>query len=830
MPVLKSQKTILYLLFALSGFCALVYEILWARYLSLTFGTSIVAVSLVTATFMCGLALGSYFVGRYCERWRNLLLLYGLLEVGIAVSALAFPLLLSLVRNLYIWAVGVLPEASALTWPLYLFCASIILLVPAICMGGTLPVMCRLFRNDQSGGRVGVLYGLNTLGATLGTLACGFVLIPSFGMLMTGLFAVAGNLLVAVVSIILGKNGLAEEPVSRPLAASEQVQFKDHSLLFVCIGFVGFFSLGYEILWTRVFLLLLGNTTYAFSMMLGAYLIGIALGGGLYGILVKAETDNRKLLTRLVLGLGLSILLTAPFYDRLSYVFQIAYESSNEIWSLYVVLSFGIVFIIMAVPTILSGAALPAVVNIVSSGQENLGRRVGMVVFCNTLGAVIGSLLAGLLLIPHLGILNSFQLIAFINLMLASVLWYRNRTRGVIDRLLPVLIAFGVVAVVLPLKWNGKLLTAGVYYYAPQYVMSEGLHVHDDGVELVDLWEGIDTTVSVHDAPDGTTRFFRVNGKSDGGSGRQDMVSEILAGHLPMLLHDAPQDVMVVGLGTGITLRGLTDYAVSGLECVEISPGVVAAEKYFRKFNRDALSDPRVKLTVADARNRLLVSNKAYDVIVSVPSNPWQTGNSNLFTDNFYRLVLSRLKQGGAFCQWLDLYDMTTGNLRSAVKTFLHTFPHAVAFKAGSDLILVGGPEALVYDYGKMSERMTHPGIADALQVAGVESVGDLFGKYYLFATEPLKSFSESGVLVTDDKSPLEFGAKFNFGMDAFLNKEKRNMQALLEAKGGIFLPIKNLGKNASQTRNSLKDLIDGFKNAGRKAESDFLVQYLRQI
>nr|NIQ97218.1 methyltransferase domain-containing protein [Desulfuromonadales bacterium] len=260
------------------------------------------------------------------------------------------------------------------------------------------------------------------------------------------------------------------------------------------------------------------------------------------------------------------------------------------------------------------------------------------------------------------------------------------------------MIVLCALAAILPRPWDQKLMNSGVYVYAPKYAAQGGLQRVLADEKIIDVIEGIDATVAIHESPDGKVRFFTVNGKTDGGTG-EDMTTQVLVGHAPMLLHPAPRDVLVIGLGTGITLKGLPDHADCRIDCVEISPEVVKAAEYFSDANGRALEDPDIRLTVEDGRNLLLTSTNTYDVIISEPSNPWQTGNANLFTDEFYRLAASRLNAGGVFGQWIGLYDITPGNLRIAVRTFLESFPHALAFRTGADLILVGSREELKFDY-----------------------------------------------------------------------------------------------------------------------------------
>ncbi|PLX78085.1 MAG: hypothetical protein C0616_15420, partial [Desulfuromonas sp.] len=631
MEISRSDKRLVYLVFSLSGACALVYEILWTKYLSLTFGNTIFAVSLVAATFMGGLALGSFLLGRYVDRRANLLKIYALLEVALGLTALSFPYALKVVEHLYIFWVNQLPNLPWLVGSINIIFCGILILPPTVCMGGTFPLMCRFFARSKSGGQIGRLYALNTLGATVGAFAAGYILLPSIGLSRTGYLAVTGNLLVAVVAFLLAKRygAVDAEGVNNtgtPAEPATRLRFRP---ILIAIGLVGFFSLAYEILWTRVLLLFLGNTSYAFSMMLSAYLVGIALGGALFARLVHPGMNEKKIFLILAGLMSLAILASAPFYDQLAYLFQNAHEASGERWWHLSMLSFLIVFFVIGLPTVLSGALLPAAVSILDPGKNRTGEGVGLVVLHNTLGAVLGSLVAGFLMVPWVGLLNSFRLLAILNLVLVLVLAFHYRQKVFPSRVLPALFGIGLLLVFIPINWNDHLINSGVYCYAPKYSSMGGIDKVLERERILDVIEGAESTVAVHESLDETFRFFTVNGKTDGGTGT-DMATQVLIGHLPLLLHPDPQDVLVIGLGTGITLNGMTDHPTESITCVEISPEVVEAESYFRQANGEALQDPKVNLVVKDGRNLLLTNPQQYDVIVSEPSNPWQTGNSNL--------------------------------------------------------------------------------------------------------------------------------------------------------------------------------------------------------
>ncbi|WP_305046032.1 fused MFS/spermidine synthase, partial [Geoalkalibacter sp.] len=818
------QKPVIYLLFALSGFCALVYEVLWSKYLALTFGTTIWALSIVTATFMAGLALGSYLLGRYSvDHDRNPLRLYAWLEIGLAATALLFAPTLAIIERLYVFWTHTLPQAPWLTTSVNLLFCALLLLPPAICMGGTLPVMCRLFARRKCGGQIGRLYALNTLGATLGTFTAAFVLIPAMGLSRTGYLAVALNLAIAAAAFLLSRPDEAQPESITPLPHHRDwtLERKAHRPVLVAIGLVGFFALAYEILWTRVLLLFLGNTVYAFALMLSAYLVGVALGGALYARLAHPALNEKRLFCLLTLLMGLAVLATAPFYDQLALVFQFAHDASGERWWHLSLLSYLIVFAVLGLPTVLSGALLPAAVAILDPGRRHAGEGVGLVVLHNTLGAVLGALAAGFVLLPALGALNSFRLLALINLLLGAGLVFHFRLGRPLARTLPVLAVALLAVLLLPLEWDPKLMNSGVYVYAPKYRALGGMQVALADERVLEVMEGRDATVAVFESADGRLRFFTVNGKTDGGTG-SDRQTQTLIGHLPLLAHPAPKDVLVIGLGTGITLQGLSAHPTERIDCVEISPEVVRAERYFREANGRALDDPKVNLFVQDGRNLLLTRDQNYDVIVSQPSNPWQSGNANLFTLDFYRLAAEHLKPGGIFGQWLGLYDITPDNLRLAVRTLLAVFPEVQVFHSGADLILLASHHPLAFDYQEMARRFGEPRLAAVMQGIDLASPGALMAGHYLFDQSALRAFAGSGApFNTDDRPMLEHSARHNLGQKTLGEFQQANTQALLAARGRGYLPLTNLGASAQQVAAALRDLAGGYARVGMTAEAE---------
>lgn len=828
----SKQKIIIFLIFSLSGFSALIYEILWTKHLSLAFGTTMTAVSLVAATFMAGLALGSYLLGKFSDHETNLLRIYAYLELGIAVCALLFPPTLKLVSSFYIALNNFTPDHPAFSHFSLLFLSALLLIPPTLCMGGTFPLMCRYFARNKSGGQIGRLYAMNTLGAAMGTFLCGYFLIPQFGLSTTNWIAVTINIAIAAIAWQFSR---AFSRHSRPEAAPSpprppaRLAAKYHPVL-IATALIGFFSLAYEILWIRVFMLFLGNTSYAFSIILSSFLVSIALGGALYSRLAHPELDEKKLFVRLTLLMGLAILVTAPFYDQLAHVFLWIHQIANGHWWLLSFLSGAVIFAVICIPIIISGALLPAAIAILDPGRTRTGEGVGLIVLHNTSGAVLGCLAAGFILIPAIGSQNSFQLLSLLNILLGIILtliFFKFSLRRYSKSILAC--AFALPLAFLAPDWDQGLMNSGVYIYASKYLQAGGIRTVLDSEKILEVIEGIETTVAVHESNDGQLRFFTVNGKTDGGTSR-DMSTQVLIGHLPMLLHPDPRDVLVIGLGTGLTLRGMSSHPCDRIKCVEISPEVMAASHYFHDSRQNPLDDPKTQLLIEDGRNLLLTEETRYDVIVSEPSNPWQSGNSNLFTDEFYQLAASRLKAGGLFAQWIGIYDITPDNLRIAINTLLKTFPQALAFRTGTDLIIVGGHHRLQFDYYGLQERMATPTIRETLQAIGIDSPGELIAKHYLFCAESLLEFSRGARLNSDDQPILEYSARYLLGQKTLGGLQMENMQALMQSSSKKVLPITNLGDGIPSVVTSLRELSDAHLEAGQTGTAQQLLRKAEEL
>lgn len=767
MKLTSRTPSILIICITLSGFSALIYEIVWFRRLANVFGSTVQAASITSAVFLAGLALGAVCLGRYSDRVKRPLIVYVLLELVIAASGLLVPLL---INSSELFVAGVHDQAVTT-----LLLGIVILLVPTMAMGGTLPVLCRVFAGTQVAERLALLYALNTAGGAVGCLTAGFLLIPRYGEHVAIGLAVLGNLLAAGGVYWAGRQGIQVEFTSNlPSAPPSDHAVKISFLPLVALTVCGFATLAAQILWLRLLPLFVGNTTYAFSLVLSLFLFGIATGSALYRRFLIGKPTLISLLLPMILLAG-GFLPTILAADRLTYLFYLLQlVSSDSPWLLTVGRGLIIALLVLP-PTLASGALLPALVQWIDPQRSKLGLQVGRALFANTAGAVVGSLSVPLLLIPNYGIQGSFRLVGIIALMVAvffvAVLQLRRKWCWAVS--------FGLfLALCLPLRWDYRLLSSGVYLYSDAIAEAGGLQSVFAGRDVLSYEEGLESTVTVFGHEDGR-RYFSVNGKVDGGN--NDMPTQVLLGQLPLLLHPQPQRVMVIGLGTGITLAETLKFSGLDVVCSEIEPGVVRASEFFKPEHGDVLSNSRVKLKVGDARQQLLADARRYDVIISEPSNPWQSGNSRLFTRDFYQLADSRLNDGGIFCQWLPIYDLPPEYLKSAVATFVGTFPHAVGFLVGrSDLILVArkGTDALAVPYQQMKERWRLPGVNTQQFAIGNDSPENLLARHLFGGEELLALVASNAPINSDAHNRLEFMPKLSRQQDS---NNLRMLQAALE-------------------------------------------------
>ena len=571
----SSGRLLVFALFFLSGGTALIYQTAWVRSLTLVFGASHEAVGIVLAAFMGGLALGGFVFGRWSMRLSRPLLVYGLLEAGIAVIAALLPWLLDLVDGIYLDAArasdGVPTSLNVMRAGL----AGGVLLLPTFLMGGTLPVLAKLLvaRSEQFGLRLSQLYAINTTGAVVGALAAGFVLLPRSGVRSTELLAVGLNVLIAVAAIVadrrsqpISDTGLAasKTPPGPPLdrEALPRDRLIALRLTFFGTAVSGMCALALEVMWMRAISVAIGTTTYSFTVMLSAFLVGIALGSWLHAAFPLKRIRIELQFGVVLMGIGLASMIFAqriPDLPRLAVLLNTSLHPEGSGLRLGTALFTS--FAVMLVPCILMGVAFPLAAQARASMQAAFGRSVGDVVGLNTLGAIVGSVLAGFVLIPRLGLQRGMLVVAAANLAYglivtgfatASALPARRRTALVTAA---ALVAVTVAAPALLPDWDIRVLASFQNNFRANLRAADGSIAWDrlfGSTEILYYQEGRSSSVSVIES--GPTRAILIDGKSVASDSLTDMQHELLLGHLPVLLHPHPHSAAVIGLGAGITL------------------------------------------------------------------------------------------------------------------------------------------------------------------------------------------------------------------------------------------------------------------------------------
>ena len=747
--------------------------------LALIVGHTVYAISIVLAAFMAGLALGSLLFGRLAPRLRNPVRVYGYLELGIGLCAGAVPTLLHVLvtRSLELQSGLALPvHASAL---LQFFTIGGVLLVPTMLMGGTLPVLSQILGKPAEAGRaVGTLYAVNTAGAVLGVALGGYGLLPAFGNDATSALAALTNVLLGVVvlgytcaagprgrlasaEIGISPTGAARiSPADDDAGASAALPARETAAILLALGASGALSMLYEVAWTRALALVIGSSTYAFTSMLVAFLAGIAAGSALYAWLFGAERPPPARFAALQAGIGSSVLLTVLIYERMPDWFLTAFAWSQSPAFVQVV-QIAIGAIALLLPAMFIGATLPCAVALIARDGASLAGEVGRTYAANTAGAIAGTMAVGFLVIPAIGVHAAITVGIACNFLTALALWLM--TSGSLVRwrwgVTTGAVLASLVVVALP-SWDQRLMSSGPAVYAKKYTHQHGPGTLRDtlaGDTLLFYRDGLNAAVSVHQK--GSHLSLRINGKTDASTGL-DMSTQLLCAHLPLLLHPAPERVLVIGLGSGITAGAAARHPIAGLDIVEIEPAVVQASDYFAKEHGNVLDDPRVRLTVGDARQALLTRDDRYDIIISEPSNPWISGLASLFSSEFFDLARRHLRPGGMMVQWVEYYNLSPDDIRMVVATFQRVFPHVTIWGTGSgDLLLLGRTESSPIDVGALRTR--YDSLESAwpdLRRAGVIGWAGLFG-YAVMGPDEAARLTRDADLNTDDRLPLEFSA-----------------------------------------------------------------------
>ncbi|HYK05506.1 MAG TPA: fused MFS/spermidine synthase [Thermoanaerobaculia bacterium] len=749
-----------------SGACALIYQTAWMRQFRLIFGASTFATAAVLAVFMGGLGLGSAVLGKRADRADNPLRLYARLELAIAMAAAISPALLWLAAKIY-WSLGGSPTLGLGGASVVRLVLSLLVLgIPTFLMGGTLPAAARAIQGDDDSGRraVALLYGLNTLGAVAGTLLSTFVLLEHLGNRQTLFAAVAVNLIVALtamkMTIARASTTAAGEETAPALVPAKWV--------YAAAAIAGFAFLLMELVWYRMLSPLLGGTTYMFGLILAVALLGIGLGGAAYALLRgnRRATAGAFAVTCALEALAIGI----PFAlgDRLA-TLTLALSDHSVLGLAESVVSWTIVTLIVVFPAaFVSGVQFPLLVALLGRGRSDVGREVGTAYAWNTAGAIAGSLAGGFGLMPLFSAPGCWQLVVTLLALLAAgsilfALREQQRTLSIASAVAALLAVLCLTAAGPTAVWRHSGIGAG---------RATRMTSHNTLVDWMRwsnrrlVWDadgresGVALTVAVEPS-------FIVNGKSDG-SARSDAGTQVMAGLVAGAFHGSPSRALVVGLGTGSSAGwlGAVD-SMKRVDVVELEPVVLDVARVLAPFNHDAMRDPKIAITIADAREVLLTSRDTYDIIVSEPSNPFRAGIASLFTREFYQAVEGRLAPRGVFAQWVQTYDIDPETMRTIYATVVSVFPnvHTWTTTAG-DALLVASNDPLRVDVESLRALLAKEPYRSAMRNAwGTEGVDGLFARFVANEEFARQAARQAESMNTDDRTVIEFGFARSVGI-----------------------------------------------------------------
>ncbi|MCK4764867.1 MAG: fused MFS/spermidine synthase [Candidatus Aminicenantes bacterium] len=792
---------LVFVLFFFSGISSLIYQIVWTRELVLIFGNTMLATSTVLSAFMAGLAAGSFVFGKFADkRPRNLIRVYALLEAGIGVFALLFPLLLAVIGPLYTGLYRSV-EGNMLTLNLVRFAVCFVLIVvPTFLMGATLPVLLKRFVNSTAtiGKRMGLFYGLNTIGAVVGSLLCGFLFLRLFGMRLSTLLAVVINLGVALLAWAIGKDDSAPEPA---VAAPEKKKNSagEYSpltvkLVFLGIGISGFCALAYEVFWTRMLNLFFHNTVYSFTTILATFLTGIAIGSLIYARFLSKITNRIMLFIVVEIGIGV-------FAYATPYIFNLLYEPLfSKPAETLTVLKAGV---IMIGPTILMGIALPLAVQICQRGPRREGDSVGRVYAINTVGSIFGAFAAGFILVPELGIHKSVIVVVCLNII-AGLLVLFSYARLRLQMRLAAGFVFACILVIM-------------FVIAPGDLFRDLYRKKISHANLEYYKEGKIANVVVYDFYKNGYKDLYLNGIEEASSRLWHVQLFKMLGALPAVVHPQPDDALMIAFGAGMS-AGTTVDLVDYFECAELNPDIYEEAEIFKKENRDVINNPKLNMVFNDGRNHLLLTPKKYSLIISDATNPLTFDSWTLYTQEFYQLCKEKLKPGGVFCQWVPI-PLPSDALKVVLKTFKSVFPHTSFWSiyGHSQCLMLATPERLRLNYRQLAKEL--PAVLETtdLKDYGVETV-EKFLSFFMLGEDELDEYLKNFDKINSDDLP---DAQFHSGID---REGIDTALELLKHQRTILPYLTGLGAEKDRVQSVLENYvsISRFLNIGFLRESNF--------
>jgi len=733
---------------------------MWLRLLALVFGVTVYAASTVLAGFMAGLGVGSFVAGRLATRITRPLAAFGVAEVLVGITAFVSPIVLDALTGVWVSIHPSLPDSLAVITTIRFVVAFIVLIVPTSLMGATLPLVIKsaVAREDRIGGRIGLLYAINTTGAIVGALVAGFYLISEVGVHLSFRLAAIGNIAIGVIALVAAY-AMPPQVASTPNQPDQphspnQLTPGQRRVVLWTFFISGVMSLALEIIWFRMLVVFLRPTAYAFTIMLACVLAGIALGSAMAAPVLRRRGRWLPVLAVVQGLIGVTAVLSFNALARSQAVAEVATPWFAAMGlNTYLAPLVASSLVAMLPTMLLLGLAFPIGMSLWAGDDtsDETSRRVGAFYSLNVFGAILGSVLAGFVLLPAIGSRHSLIVVSALATSSSIALaWSQRATRPsfayAVMGLAPVLFGVGAMWAVEPFD-----------------VAFARFHRNET---LVWRQEGVQTTVAVHDRggnPPMRIMFLDGNHQANNSPGTAFIHHRI--GALPVMLHPAPTTVLVIGLGGGATPGAVARYNVD-VDVVELSAAVVAGSAFFKDINFDLLSRPNVHLRVDDGRNFMMMGRKKYDVITADIILPRHAGAGALYSKEYYELVRYSLAEGGLAMQWNEADSMTEYKL--LLRTFVSVFPYTTLWADGG--LMLGSTKPFTISQSAYNARR-----------AGFDLLNwDLatLKRIYSAGPEEIREFlGDSGPLLTDDKPVIEY----------FLSLPKNDLPGGYTGKQAVF-------------------------------------------
>lgn len=777
---------VLYFIIFITGATGLVYEVTWQKYLSRLIGSDSIATAIILAAFLGGLSVGYFVCGKISIKIKNHLKAYAIMEGIIGLWCIFFPNIYNAVHGFSrSWEFS--PPTQIVVQGF--FCSILLMGIPTLCMGGTIPFLTRGLSNNvkESTNVHARVYAINTAGAFFGTLLAGFFLISEYGLPLTVVGTGFINLFIFILVYVL-QNWIYIDSI-KDLNETEKLQHKISSsvaesvyipkLLYIIVFLGGFYFMMLENVLIRITSFSLGSSSYTFSLIVAVFIISIATGSFVLGK-IKSITKSFLFINQFLITISLFLVyMTLDNWPYFSHLIRIAFQNNIMGFWVYYLFVFVIILLLLIIPVGLMGATVPIAFHEIKKDLKNIGRNSGYLFSFNTIGNLSGSLIGGVLFYYFL---NNDQ-IFIISILMASITTTMAAYRLSKNKLIVSSIAIAASLILFFVRpfYNEEYF--GIGTFRSRHMMSYSLSgikkfyekFNHDGI-LKYYKDGPTTTVGVLELLDHQGRSdgmsIMVNGKSDSAT-KGDIDTLKLSAHIPALLSKKIDDIMLIGLGTGVTCGELSLYdEVKNIEVAEISPFVAKVLPLFGEYTYNVHKNPKLKINIGDAYRIIERSNKKWDLIISEPSNPWTTGVDMLFTQEFYKIAKEKLSSGGILLQWFNMYVSDVKMMGMIINTINSVFPyHHILMTGYSDALIVAkNDEITLTDIDRARKRLKkNHAVANSLKQIHINSIEDILIREIWPSTYTASIVSKHG-LQTMDNPRLHYDAGKNFFFNSQIN------------------------------------------------------------